>query len=73
MIAIADVVGKPPSEAVFFEKFSRIACVIDEVLNEVGVVFVRVGWGHLGGGGVSARKIGRTCVDKLCTACVFSG
>lgn len=36
MIAIADVVGKPPAEAVFFEKYSRIACVIDEVLNEVG-------------------------------------
>lgn len=34
MIAIADVVGKPPTESVFFEKYSRIACVIDEVLNE---------------------------------------
>jgi hypothetical protein len=36
MIAISDVVGKPPTESVFFEKYSRIACVIDEVLNEVG-------------------------------------
>jgi hypothetical protein len=35
MIAISDVVGKPPTESVFFEKYSRIACVIDEVLNEV--------------------------------------
>jgi len=35
MIAIADVVGKPPTESVFFEKYSRIACVIDEVVNEV--------------------------------------
>lgn len=34
MIAIADVVGKPPTESVFFEKYSRIACVIDEVVNE---------------------------------------
>jgi hypothetical protein len=35
MISIADVAGKPPTESVFFEKYSRIACVIDEVLNEV--------------------------------------
>ncbi|KAF8065736.1 tstD [Scenedesmus sp. PABB004] len=34
MIAIADVVGKPPTESVFFEKYARIAAVIDEVINE---------------------------------------
>jgi hypothetical protein len=37
MIAIADLVGRPPTEAVFFEKYARIACVIDEVINEVRV------------------------------------
>jgi hypothetical protein len=35
MISIADVVGKPPTESVFFEKYARIASVIDEVINEV--------------------------------------
>jgi hypothetical protein len=35
MISIADVVGKPPTESVFFEKYARIASVIDEVVNEV--------------------------------------
>ncbi|WIA16874.1 hypothetical protein OEZ86_014067 [Tetradesmus obliquus] len=34
MISIADVVGKPPTESVFFEKYARIASVIDEVVNE---------------------------------------
>jgi hypothetical protein len=36
MIAISDMMGKPPTESVFFEKYSRIACVIDEIVNEVG-------------------------------------
>lgn len=35
MLAIADVVGKPPTESVFFEKYARICVVIDEVINEV--------------------------------------
>eukprot|EP00877_Chromochloris_zofingiensis_P011951 jgi/Chrzof1/7009/Cz02g07150.t1 len=34
MLAIADVVGKPPTESVFFEKYARICVVIDEVINE---------------------------------------
>jgi hypothetical protein len=34
MIAISDMMGKPPTESVFFEKYSRIACVIDEIVNE---------------------------------------
>lgn len=55
MIAIADVVGKPPTESVFFEKYSRIACVIDEVLNEVSV-------GGCGWVGVAARGGGRVAV-----------
>jgi len=28
------VVGKPPTESVFFEKYARIATVIDEVIDE---------------------------------------
>lgn len=36
MIAIADTVNKPPTESVMFEKYARIASVIDEVINEVG-------------------------------------
>ncbi len=35
MVAIADVVGKPPTESVFFEKYARICVVVDEVINEV--------------------------------------
>eukprot|EP00878_Enallax_costatus_P009152 GHUV01009566.1.p1 GENE.GHUV01009566.1~~GHUV01009566.1.p1 ORF type:complete len:152 (+),score=21.14 GHUV01009566.1:634-1089(+) len=34
MIAIADTVNKPPTESVMFEKYARIASVIDEVVNE---------------------------------------
>jgi hypothetical protein len=35
MLSIADVVGKPPTESVFFEKYARICVVVDEVINEV--------------------------------------
>ena len=35
MLSIAEVVGKPPTESVFFEKYGRISVVIDEVVNEV--------------------------------------
>lgn len=35
MLSIAEVIGKPPTESVFFEKFARIAVVVDEVINEV--------------------------------------
>jgi len=34
MLSIAEVVGKPPTEGVFFEKYARISVVIDEVVNE---------------------------------------
>jgi hypothetical protein len=60
MIAIADVVGKPPTESVFFEKYSRIACVIDEVLNEVRVSVWVVGWVQCAGvGSVCGQGVGR--------------
>ena len=36
ILAIEAVVGKPPTESVFFEKYARIATVIDEVIDEVG-------------------------------------
>jgi hypothetical protein len=35
MLAINHVVGKPPTESVLFEKYARIAVIIDEVINEV--------------------------------------
>lgn len=35
MIGIAETVNKPPTESVMFEKYARIASVIDEVVNEV--------------------------------------
>ncbi|KAI8465929.1 MAG: Zeta2-COP [Monoraphidium minutum] len=34
MLSIAEVVGKPPTEGVFFEKYARISVVVDEVVNE---------------------------------------
>ncbi|GBF99324.1 hypothetical protein Rsub_11736, partial [Raphidocelis subcapitata] len=34
MLSIAEAVGKPPTEGVFFEKYGRIAVVVDEVVNE---------------------------------------
>ena len=51
MLAIATVIGKPPTESVFFEKYARICTVIDEILYEVGLAgqWVWQGPSHLGG------------------------
>ena len=34
MMAIADSLGKPPTESVLFEKYGRVAVIVDEVINE---------------------------------------
>lgn len=34
MVAIADSLGKPPTESVVFERYARVAAVVDEVVNE---------------------------------------
>jgi hypothetical protein len=51
MLSIAEVVGKPPTESVFFEKYARICVVVDEVVNEVGA--------GTGGGAVAPGLWGR--------------
>ena len=34
MMAIADSLGKPPTESVLFEKYGRVAVIVDEVITE---------------------------------------
>jgi hypothetical protein len=66
--AIRKTVGKPPTESVLFEKYAKLALVVDEVVSEVGVAGVRgrvaVWWacvdvcGWAGGGWVKGGAAG---------------